>query len=214
MNIKECILERRSIRIFKDKLVPYGIIKEILDVARWAPSNCNTQSWRFIIITSQKLKKKIVDMGGSRMILNAPISILILYENTSDNIEYKDYIQSSAAAIQNICLYAHSKEIGSCWINHLPKKDHLQKLFKLPKELESIGLVLMGYPKNKSHKVLRKNKIEEIIGINKINLINYKKNKISPIKKILRKLYYMTPTKIKKIVNPIIDKKLVKKFKN
>lgn len=213
MNIKQSIIERRSIRRFKDEKPSLDLIKDILDTARWAPSHCNTQAVRFIIITNPELKQKIVDMGGSIIILTAPIAILVLYPNHSDNIEYKDYIQSAAAVVQNVCLYAHSKNLGSCWINHLPLKKDLQRLFKLPQKLEPIALITMGYSINKAYQVPRKYNINEITEINKANLTNYTEKSLR-IKTSCRTIYYLLPTCIKKLVNPFIDKYFVKKFKN
>jgi nitroreductase len=45
LSFKEAARMRRSIRGFLDKPVPESIIREVLQDARYAPSNCNTQPW-------------------------------------------------------------------------------------------------------------------------------------------------------------------------
>lgn len=54
-NLKNIILNRRSIRKFKDEVVPRDVLEELIDCARWAPSSTNTQPWKFIGITNKKL---------------------------------------------------------------------------------------------------------------------------------------------------------------
>jgi nitroreductase len=48
---------RRSIRGFLDKPVPESIIREVLQDAQYAPSNCNTQPWNTHVVHGEKLKQ-------------------------------------------------------------------------------------------------------------------------------------------------------------
>lgn len=48
---------RRSIRGFLDKPVPDSLIREVLEDAQHAPSNCNTQPWNTHIVRGEKLKQ-------------------------------------------------------------------------------------------------------------------------------------------------------------
>lgn len=50
MNVDEAIKSRISIRAFKPDLVPQAIVREILDVARYAPSGGNLQPWKVIAV--------------------------------------------------------------------------------------------------------------------------------------------------------------------
>ncbi len=43
LSFKETARARRSVRGFLDKPVPLSIIREVLEDAQSAPSNCNTQ---------------------------------------------------------------------------------------------------------------------------------------------------------------------------
>jgi coenzyme F420-0:L-glutamate ligase / coenzyme F420-1:gamma-L-glutamate ligase len=44
------IRERRSIRRFSDHAVSRGQIEQLIEAARWAPSNHNRQPWRFLVL--------------------------------------------------------------------------------------------------------------------------------------------------------------------
>ena len=48
---------RRSVRGFLDKPVPYSVIREVLEDAQHAPSNCNTQPWNTHVVQGDKLKQ-------------------------------------------------------------------------------------------------------------------------------------------------------------
>jgi nitroreductase len=48
---------RRSIRGFLDRPVPESVIREVLQDAQYAPSNCNTQPWNTHVVRGEKLKQ-------------------------------------------------------------------------------------------------------------------------------------------------------------
>lgn len=50
MNVDEAIKRRISIRAFKPDPVPEALVREILDVARYAPSGGNLQPWKVIAV--------------------------------------------------------------------------------------------------------------------------------------------------------------------
>ena len=61
MNVKEAIENRRSIRKYIDKEVPYEYLLELIYSAQLAPSAKNRQPWRFKILTNEE-KNAIINM--------------------------------------------------------------------------------------------------------------------------------------------------------
>ncbi len=64
MKVTEAVKKRRSIRGFKPDPVPETLLREILDTARYAPSNCNTQPWHLTVVSGearQRLQQAIFD---------------------------------------------------------------------------------------------------------------------------------------------------------
>jgi len=53
MDVSEAVLARRTIRAFKKEPVPEAVIREVLEIARFAPSNSNTQPWRIDIVSGE-----------------------------------------------------------------------------------------------------------------------------------------------------------------
>lgn len=50
MNVDEALKKRISVRAFKPDPVPEAVVREILDVARYAPSGGNLQPWKVIAV--------------------------------------------------------------------------------------------------------------------------------------------------------------------
>lgn len=55
MDFKEALRTRKSIRAYRDDVVPAGVIKEILDIAVRAPSALNSQPWEFAVVGGEAL---------------------------------------------------------------------------------------------------------------------------------------------------------------
>ena len=216
MDIQTTIKNRRSVRKFLPKPVKQEIIDKIIESANWAPSACNVQGWKFIIVDDQKLKEKIVEKGGAKLIKNAPLGILVAYDQRTENLEYQDHIQSAAASIQNLLLAAYDQGLGSCWICHLPNKKELKKIFNIPATFTPIAYIALGYPAQEPITIPRRYELNQIIGRNQFpasptTSISTKK---LLIKRALRKRYFSLPTPFKKMVSRLVDKYFTKKFSN
>lgn len=64
--VDEAITSRRSVRAFLPDPVPEATIREILDVASWAPSGTNMQPWRVYVAsgeTKERVSRAILDSG-------------------------------------------------------------------------------------------------------------------------------------------------------
>lgn len=218
MELFEAIKNRRSVRVFQDKPVEKELIEKLIEAAAQAPSNCNVQGWRFIVIDNQETKNKIVENGGSLLIKKSPAGILVIYDNRTRNLEYKDYIQSAAAAMQNIFLSATALGLGCCWLNHLPTQRTFRKMFEIPNYFSPIGFLMLGYPKHTPFPVARKYNMSQIVSYNTFGK-NMAVEKINPFKlftiRMLIKIYYLIPHFVKKgFLNKFIDRNFVKKFEN
>lgn len=50
------VRQRRSVRGFRDQAVPQGQIRQALETALWAPSNCNVQPWLVHVVSGDSLR--------------------------------------------------------------------------------------------------------------------------------------------------------------
>lgn len=53
MNVSDAVLARRTTRGFKSDPVPQETIREIIEIAKHAPSNSNTQPWHISIVSGE-----------------------------------------------------------------------------------------------------------------------------------------------------------------
>ena len=66
LNVTELIETRRSIRKFKPAQIPRGLIENILDLARWAPSAHNSQPWCCVVVDDKEVKEKLAEEMGKK----------------------------------------------------------------------------------------------------------------------------------------------------
>ncbi|MEH6346415.1 MAG: nitroreductase [Bermanella sp.] len=57
MDFKELVHTRRSIRGYKKDPVPMSVLREIVEIAKGAPSSMNTQPWHMHIVTGEPLER-------------------------------------------------------------------------------------------------------------------------------------------------------------
>jgi len=57
MDIFQTVTTRRCIRKFRPDPVPQGLIREILEAARWSPSWGNTQPWEIVVVAGEPLQR-------------------------------------------------------------------------------------------------------------------------------------------------------------
>jgi len=135
MELKEAIKKRRSIRSFTNEEVKTAEIKEILQIASYAPSINNSQAWEFILIKNKILLQKMAesvktvlnkieksDNQNSEQIMkkvewystffkDAPALITIIQKNYSTEIE--NAIKLSKSEINELRNYPDIQSAGA-----------------------------------------------------------------------------------------------------
>ncbi|MCW4043524.1 MAG: nitroreductase family protein [Candidatus Bathyarchaeota archaeon] len=77
MDVLEAIQKRRSIRKFKTTPLTSEQINNLLEAARLAPSGCNVQPWRFIVVNDTQLKTKLSEASFDQLFIkDAPVVIV------------------------------------------------------------------------------------------------------------------------------------------
>ena len=115
-NLSEVIRTRRSVRKWKNEMINIHLIKSLIKVSLWAPSSCNRQPVR-VVILNDKQKEFIRNYFYGTFWHKAPVQLLILcnvsaYGKTEAHYSYLD----SGAFIQNLLLLFHEAGLGACWL--------------------------------------------------------------------------------------------------
>ena len=179
MDAIEMIKERRSVRKFKDEKVDRNLMKEIVDISRWAPSWVNYQIARYTLVDDEKIIKELANEGVNGFVYNIDtlknakgVAILSFVKGKSGklDLEKDDYATSktnvwevfdSGIACQTFCLAAHAKGVGTCIMGVIDEKS-ISKIVNLPEEETVAALIVYGYEDGHPAPTLRKN-IDEIM---------------------------------------------------
>ncbi len=149
MQIQEALLNRRSIRKYKDKKISKEDIDKILKAAMYAPSAMNLQAWQFIVIDNKDaLIETIKSIPYAEMLRQSAGAIIVCGDSLVE-INESWLLQNCSAAIQNILLSAHGLGIGSCWIAIHGMDDvykNIKTQFKLPENIVPVSLISLGFP--------------------------------------------------------------------
>ncbi|MCE9590545.1 MAG: nitroreductase family protein [Planctomycetes bacterium] len=63
MDFQTVLRTRRNIREFAAKTIPEDVLKRILEAARLAPSACNFQPWRFVVVQDVTTRTRIAQLA-------------------------------------------------------------------------------------------------------------------------------------------------------
>jgi len=138
----EFIKNRRTIRCFKDEMIPEEEIRMILQAGQWAPSASNRQAWEFIVIKNQELIKKLAGIAiYGEFVREAPVLIAIIglvHENPNW------YIQDTTLASMNMMLMAWSLGIGTCWLGSMDR-EKAKEILDIKKDNFLLTILPFGY---------------------------------------------------------------------
>lgn len=152
MELDECIKNRRSIRLYKEKDVSWENISILLEAANFAPSSGNLQNWTFIVIKDPKNIEKAANCAFNQsFITDAPVLIIICSRNEKIKRLYGERgeelyaIQNCAMAAQNLMLKAHDLKLGTCYVGAF-EEEKLKEAFSLPDNVRPQAIITVGYP--------------------------------------------------------------------
>ncbi|MCD6385466.1 nitroreductase family protein [Candidatus Sumerlaeota bacterium] len=152
MDVMKAITIRRSVRKYKPEPIPANELRELLEAMRSAPSAANRQPWKFLVVTDQALREKIVGIcRGQHFIAEAPVLIVgcgreaDAWHGVGGNKKQSSLMTDISIAIDHLTLAATEKGIGTCWIQAF-NEDCIKKILKIPEDVRVIALCTVGYP--------------------------------------------------------------------
>jgi len=120
----DLIKERRSVRVFNGKKIPKEDIFPIIEAGIWAPTGCNNQELRFLILEKDE---EINELLKFKPFFKRVSTILLVFCDMSLPTSKKMYQQlkherhlpyiDTGLALMNMVLYAKTKGIDSCIFN-------------------------------------------------------------------------------------------------
>lgn len=166
MNLFDLIMNRRSIRSFKDQEIPEHIIEELLDAANNAPSGGNIQPVSIILVQEAEGRKELAEIVEDQpWVKNAPLSMVFCIdfyrikkwasmfdtdfkgENALAHflIAYADLMCSA----QNVVILAEDYGLGSVYVGSIQSNiDRARQYFMIPEYVLPMMVLSIGYPKS------------------------------------------------------------------
>ena len=143
------IFKRRSVRRFLDVKVEKEKIDRLIRAAMQAPSARNQQPWEFMIIDDKKTIEKLSKFSvNARMLLEAPLAIIIL-EKTTDIVAPYAVYQDLGACTQNLLLQVVEEKLGAVWLgvgNMDNREKFIVDMFNIPDNVKPFAVIAVGYP--------------------------------------------------------------------
>ena len=182
MTFIDLVKHRFSCRKFLNTPVEKEKLEQCLEAARLAPSACNSQPWKFIVITDPVLKEKACaaafngQYSAGSFAKIAPVLVIVLSEkgNFSSRVgnfvrDTRFYLTDIGIAVEHFILQASELGLGTCWMGWF-NETGLKKALGLPKSAKIDVIVPVGYPDQLLREKIRKSK-EEISSYNSITKI-------------------------------------------
>jgi nitroreductase len=169
MEYFDLIRTRESIRNYdSERKVPEEVLEKILDAGRLAPSACNFQPWKFILISSKTILDRVKASYNREWLLGAPHILVVLgIRNQAWNRKYDGFnsVETDVSiAMTHILLAAENEGLGACWVaNYDPTM--LKEVIKPDTEQVIFGMISIGYPKPGFRKVSdkKRKRLSEIV---------------------------------------------------
>ena len=159
-NFLELCLKRQSCRNFSDKAVEHEKLEQIAEAARLAPSGCNGQPWRFIVVESPQAVAAVAEAGqssGSNAFLSkAKAFVVVLEEHAMLMPRLRAMLDSQyfakgdlGAATVSACYAAADLGLGCCIIGMFDR-EKISKALGIPLEQQFGNLIAIGYPEDET----------------------------------------------------------------
>lgn len=158
MDVKNCILSRRSIRKFTDQPVDHQTLETIISLAAYAPSWKNTQISRYIAIEDPQMLDEICKTYApfnARVIGNCKTLIAQTFIKSRSGFERDGSFSTDRGegwqyydcgiACQTFCLAAQDLGVGSVVLGIFDRKG-LEQYLQVPEDQELMALIAIGYP--------------------------------------------------------------------
>lgn len=158
MNFYNVVESRLSIRKYRSTPVEQEKLDRIFQAVRIAPSACNFQPWRFLIVKSKDMRSRVeraLQLGRDgtvntkkAWVMDAPLILIGLgnrktawkrYDGTSS------HVIDVTIATEHLVLAAANEGLGTCWVCAFDQ-EAMHTALELDPDWEVVVVSPLGYP--------------------------------------------------------------------
>ena len=168
MSFLDLVKKRQSCRKYLPASVPRDVLERCLEAARLAPSACNSQAWRFIVVTEPSLRARLVEKAFSGVYAmngfakEAPVLVVVVTERSKYVAQVAGATRGTqynlidiGIACEHFILQATEEGLGTCWIGWFDQKG-VREVLGLSKH-DCLDIVIsVGYPADAQREKVRK----------------------------------------------------------
>ena len=137
---------RFSLRQYSPRPVEKAKLDAVLEAAALAPTGCNNQPQRILVVDEPAVLEKIRRCTSYQF--GAPVTLVVCYDTTACWVNrVGEPIGETDAAIvtTHMQLEAVEQGLGTCWVASFDRAK-LQAELDIPKNYRPMALLPMGYP--------------------------------------------------------------------
>ena len=162
-HLAERIRSRRTVKLFLQQPVSRQLLRDAIEVARWAPNHHLTEPWHFYLLGDQAInasvelirtvvtERKGADIGDfkAKDAATRPGWMVVTCSRSDDELTQQEDYASVCCAIQNLSLYLSEAGVASKWSTGPVTRDlRFYDLLGIDADAQMIvGLIWYGYPK-------------------------------------------------------------------
>jgi len=174
MGFLELTQKRQSCRKYLTDPVPQEKIERCLEAARLAPSACNSQPWKFIVVQDPQLKNKLAEQafaGAYKMnafAKQAPVLVVVIRESSKYAAKVGGFFQGIqysfidfGIACEHFILQAADEGLATCWIGWFNQRG-VRKILGLPRNVRVDTIISLGYAENPTVREKNRKSLSEI----------------------------------------------------
>lgn len=145
--LMELFARRYSVRSFAQRPVAQEDVEAILRAGHLAPTGCNNQPQRILVMRSAQAMEKL--RRCTRCHFGAPMAMLVCYDECECwRRPYDGRLSGevdAAIVTTHMMLEACARGVGTTWVMHFnPQK--MRQEFNIPSGIDPVALLVMGYP--------------------------------------------------------------------
>ena len=143
----ELAAARYSVRKFKNEPLSDAELQTILQAGHLAPTGCNKQPQRILLLESAEALQKLDSCTKCRF--GAPAAMLICYNKAECWVRPFDGkncgVSDACIVTTHMMLAAHEIGVGTTWVMYFDPAA-MKKAYNIPEGIEPVALLVMGHP--------------------------------------------------------------------
>jgi nitroreductase len=137
------------VRAYADRPIPPALLGRVLEAARLAPSACNVQPWRLVVVQDPATRAQLAKLAAEQQFVGAAPVVLVCcgkrYPQTYNWMGDKLFLIDVAIAVDHLTLAARNEGLGTCWVGSF-ENELIKNLLGIPADHDVVALIPLGFP--------------------------------------------------------------------